>query len=453
MNPPASEGVRLRTCIGAVGSLAGARFLADSRRRLAMSDLEVATALPAGAAMALRGRSVLVATASQMATVLSLIALDGVARRLVLCPPDLDPAHLPDIARLAAIEAIVLDANSSAALRDLDRPLVMCCPATLIREDTEPEQDAATEWVLFTSGTTSRPKMVVHDLASLSAALSTVAAIEQGDVWSTFYDIRRYGGLQMLPARACWAASSLVLSQADEPVRRLSSNGSARGGGDAYQLGTPSHWRQALMSAVARRTLAAALRAALRRDRRPGRSSIGCVRRFRILRIAHAYASTEAGVGVQRRGWPRRLSRGFRRRAAGRGRDRACATSSLHIRSVRHRRVRYLGAEACRRSPRRRTASSIPATCVEGPRGAADRLRSVGGSGLINVGGAKVQPEEVEDVLNRHPLRRRWRGFAARPQPDHSAPSWSADLVLHGPIPAGSEDKAALSAEIIAAVP
>src|SRR5438105_9625245 len=42
----------------------------------------------------LRGRSVLVATADQLTAGLALIELDGVARRLVLGPPDLPAEHV-----------------------------------------------------------------------------------------------------------------------------------------------------------------------------------------------------------------------------------------------------------------------------------------------------------------------------------------------------------------------
>src|SRR3979490_3070845 len=66
----------------------------------------------------LRGRSVLIATREQLPTALALVELDGVARRMVLCTPDLTPEQLADVAETAQAEAIVLDpaavANASA---------------------------------------------------------------------------------------------------------------------------------------------------------------------------------------------------------------------------------------------------------------------------------------------------------------------------------------------------
>ncbi len=64
-------------------------------------------------------------------------------------------------------------------------------------------------------------------------------------VWGTFYDIRRYGGLQIF-LRAVLGGSSLVLSSAGEPVAdhldRLAAHGVT------HLSGTPTHWRRALMS-------------------------------------------------------------------------------------------------------------------------------------------------------------------------------------------------------------
>jgi acyl-coenzyme A synthetase/AMP-(fatty) acid ligase len=75
-----------------------------------------------------------------------------------------------------------------------------------------------TEWALATSGTTGAPKLVAHTLEGLAGGINTAATPEAGTVWSTFYDIRRYGGLQVF-LRAMLGPSSLVLSEASEPVR------------------------------------------------------------------------------------------------------------------------------------------------------------------------------------------------------------------------------------------
>ena len=73
------------------------------------------------------------------------------------------------------------------------------------------------------------------------------------DVWGTFYDIRRYGGLQIYLRAVCGGAS-LVLSNAGEPVAdhlaRLAADGVT------HLSGTPSQWRRALMTVPAVEALA-----------------------------------------------------------------------------------------------------------------------------------------------------------------------------------------------------
>src|SRR2546430_6911448 len=72
----------------------------------------------------------------------------------------------------------------------------MC--TTAIRPTADfPLDRCPTEWVLLTSGTTGLPKMVSHSLGSLTAAINTSIG-EKPAVWGTFYDVRRYGGLQVL---------------------------------------------------------------------------------------------------------------------------------------------------------------------------------------------------------------------------------------------------------------
>lgn len=56
----------------------------------------------------LRGRTVVLAMREQLASAVALVELDGVARRLVLCTPDLAPEQLAGVC--AAAEAdLVLD--------------------------------------------------------------------------------------------------------------------------------------------------------------------------------------------------------------------------------------------------------------------------------------------------------------------------------------------------------
>jgi hypothetical protein len=157
---------------------------------------ELAAGSTCGTALeSLRGRSVLIATREQLPTALALIELDGVVRRMVLCTPDLTPEQLAHVAAAAQADAIVLEAPSAASAYASLAPYVVTprpVPGPTLRRAS-----LATEWILLTSGTTGTPKLVVHTLQSLGGALPTQSTSATKSIWSTCYDIRRYGGLQI----------------------------------------------------------------------------------------------------------------------------------------------------------------------------------------------------------------------------------------------------------------
>ena len=222
------------------------RFLWGATGSVCLGHLRHGTSLTAGMAEMV-GRSVLIAVRDQFAAALALIELDGIARRLILCTPDFPSEHVSAVAAAAGADAIVSDHDrgddgSGISLRIL-------CTGTVTPANDLPVACCNTEWVLFTSGTTGTPKMLVHSVASLTAPIST--AMEQGAdiVWGTFYDIRRYGGLQIF-FRGCprpWIVRARRRCRADgHASERLGAHGAT------HVSGTPSHWRRVLMSPHAR---------------------------------------------------------------------------------------------------------------------------------------------------------------------------------------------------------
>ena len=147
----------------------------------------------------------------------------------------------------------------------------------------------ATEWVLLTSGTTGRPKLVVHTLASLTGAIKPGRS--SGLVWSTFYDIRRYGGLQIF-LRAALTGTSLVLSSAQESTADFLERAASHG--VTHISGTPSHWRRALMSSAAHLITPEYVRLSGEIADQTILNQLQAV--YPQARIAHAFATTEAGV-------------------------------------------------------------------------------------------------------------------------------------------------------------
>lgn len=418
MNTPPNRTASIRDRLGDVPE-SPARFLCGGTGNVCLGHLREGTTL-GGRLAELAGRSVLVATRDQFAAALALIELDGIARRLIVCTPDLPSKHLPGVAVKAGVEAIVSDDG-----RDddgLDVPLRVRCDAAVAPAKEPPASRYKTEWVLLTSGTTGAPKMVVHSLESLTSALGS-GLTQNGDVvWGTFYDIRRFGGLQIL-FRAVLGGGSLVLSGTGESIAdylvRLSANGTT------HISGTPSHWRRALMSPNARAITPHYIRLS---GEIADQGILNALESFYSASVAHAFASTEAGVGFEvndgLEGFPAAIV------GAPGELQLKVDDGSLRIRSPRTAAC-YLGEEDCRLLD---DDGFVDTGDMVERRG--DRYYFLGRrNGIINVGGLKVYPEEVEAAINRHPSVR-----MSRVRPRKSSITGSlvvADVVLKTETEAG----------------
>jgi acyl-coenzyme A synthetase/AMP-(fatty) acid ligase len=329
----------------------------------------------------LSGRKLLLRTSDQLFAALGLVELDGVAARIVIAPPDIKPEHLPAIVERAGLDVVVSD-DPMLAMQGVDFEQLH------LPHSGEPiAASYQTEWVLFTSGTTGIPKMVAHSLEALTGAIQPASANDI--VWGTFYDIRRYGGLQIL-LRALLGHASLILSDADESVgdflERLSRHGVT------HLTGTPSHWRRALMSPANSAIHPRYVRLSGEIADQAILDSLKA--RFPGVPVGHAYASTEAGVGFEVTDG----LEGFPASYVGRPGpvELKVVDGLLHVRSPRTA-SRYVG--------------SSDALIDDGWINSGDMVELRGEryyfagrvGGIINVGGLKINPEEVEAVINRHP--------------------------------------------------
>jgi acyl-coenzyme A synthetase/AMP-(fatty) acid ligase len=264
-------------------------------------------------------------------------------------------AQLTEVAATAQADAIVVDATmAQRELPDIEAFSVGDLP---IAQSIERRATHASEWILLTSGTTGQPKLVVHSVESLAGALPRQPVSQKRMVWSTFYDIR---------TRAAAA-------------------------GVTHISGTPSHWRRALMSGdtglinpeyvrlsgeVADQTILDSLRSA-----------------YPDARIGHAFASTEAGVAFDVNDGLAGFPADFVDRPGG-SIELKVQDGTLWIRSARTATL-YLGATPVLPGADRYVDTGDMVELDAGRYHFRGRK-----GGIINVGGLKVYPEEVESVLN-----------------------------------------------------
>src|SRR6476661_1839946 len=363
------------------------RTISDARRAVSLTDFLERTCL-SDRLGELTGRSVLMLVSDQLISGLVMTEIDGVARRMMLCPPDLNADHLQSLIQDADIDAVVTDQPERWAASDIELIVSTGLPK---QAATAAKTERATEWLMLTSGTSGVPKIVGHTLEGLTGAIVAEGpARGPAPVWATFYDIRRYGGLQIF-LRAILSGGSMVLSDPHEALADHVTRLNARG--VSHISGTPSHWRKLLMSGsaaqfapgyvrlsgeIADQAVLDALKAAF-----PG-SSVG-----------HAYASTEAGVGFAvndgLEGFPADYL-GNRN-----GVEMKVVDGSLRIRSTRTAHA-YVGRNAAALTDDDGFVDSGDIVELRG-----DRYYFVGRrGGIINIGGLKVHPEEIEAVINRH---------------------------------------------------
>src|ERR1700742_4175117 len=398
------------------------RVICDARHSVSLTDILSSTCLDACRSK-LAGHSVLISMSGQLLSGLAMIELDGLARRMLLCPPDLNPDYLTALIEDAEIDAVVTDQPERWTGKGI--PLVVGggVPVTPARPA---QTERATEWLMLTSGTSGVPKIVGHTLEGLSGAIVAEGpARGTPPAWAPFYDISRYGGLQIF-LRAIIGGGSMVLSDSHQALAGHVARLRARG--VTHMSGTPSHWRKLLMSGSAASFAPRYVR--LSGEIADQAVLDGLAQAFPNASVGHAYASTEAGVGFAvndgREGFPASLIGANRD-----GVEMKVVDGSLRIRSKRAAHA-YVGQRAADLTDADGFVDTGDMVELRD-----DRYYFVGRrGGIINIGGLKVHPEEIEAVINRHVAVRMSRAKS------RLSPITGAIVVADVILTAGSADRA-----------
>lgn len=349
----------------------GRRLLTTTQGALSIDEL-IAQASPS----ALAGRSVAICS-DDIATALKwLVALDGLASNILLLSANFNADLAWSLAKEAGSELlltrrddIIEHGDEIGASSTLDE----------VPADGSTGADARfqTTWTLTTSGTTGRPKLVAHTLESLTRTTKIDHSRAAGQIWAMLYDYTRFAGLQVV-FQAVLSGAELAAPPVDEPLQSRVAFFLERQ--CTHVSCTPTLWRKLLM--VPEFSALPLRQATLGGEIADNRVLAAISKQFPESRIAHIYASTEAGVGFsvsdQRAGFPVSFLNTWQ---AGVG-----------------LRLSNDGILEIQTDPASRWINTLDRVQVLG-----DRVLFLGrDNGAINVGGDKVYPEEVEVALLEH---------------------------------------------------
>jgi len=201
-----------------------------------------------------------------------LILLDGIASSILILPFDIQKATL---------ELFLEQAQCGFVL----------CESTINEQVSKGRQlrEVKTNWLISTSGTTSKPKLVSHNLMSLT---NTIKVGSPNFVWASLYDLNRFSGIQVFLQALC-SGNKLVIKNGTTSLTQTIM---------LFQRekvtcvsGTPTYFRKLLMvkgfSSLPLKSISLGGEIAEQKLLSSLKST------FVGAKIRHIYASSEAGVG------------------------------------------------------------------------------------------------------------------------------------------------------------
>lgn len=320
----------------------------------------------------LAGASVALQFSNTIELLTHLVAMDGFVRQLLLLPPCLSGSPRTEVITAAGVSCL-LNENELSVL------------APGPQEVTTGDES---RWLFTTSGTTGPPKVFSHTLRSLTATTKPERHHGREFRWGLAYQAHRFAGIQVV-LQALVSGDTLVIPSSPGLTPMVECFIKNRV--DTLSA-TPSQWRNLLSHGAIRQCPLQQITLGGEIADQAILSTLA--REFPDARIVHIYASTEAGVGFSVADG----KAGFPESWLGKGPPlemKISDTGSLLIKSP------ALSRSASLRS--RLTAHGYLDTQDE-VRVSDGRVHFLGrATGIINVGGNKVHPEEVENLVREIP--------------------------------------------------
>lgn len=331
--------------------------------------------------------SVVVFCTDMSKTLRTMSALDGAVDAFCAVPTTLGG---DDIAALLAqwpFDIVLTDRDAPAQDVFAAHDLTCMDVDDVLANDGTVQETKATKWLVPTSGTTSAPKLVVHNFESLArAALAGRNITASPQVWAMLYDVTRFAGYQVF-FQAALSGHTLVFAGLDTPMdERVSLFARS---GVTHVSATPTLWRKIMMCPASADL--SPIQVTLGGEAADQATLSSLAAKYPQARVTHIFASTEAGVGLSvsdgRAGFPTSyIEKSFH------GVEIRLTDGRLHVRAETQP-SGYAGNVPLAEGDGWIDTGDL--VHVDG-----DRFFIIGReSGIINVGGDKVVPELVRDAL------------------------------------------------------
>lgn len=357
-------------------------FLITESARFSRAELSSWVNLQRARFPQLEGASIALKVSSDEDLALALLCCDGWGGSLLMLPPDIRGTDQQDHFYTIA------EVSHELSIAGCEESKMGKVEFLHLNDGVTSEENRETAWLIATSGTTSTPKLVKHTLSSLSDSVKSDVGKGAQLVWGLLYDLYRFAGLQVF-LQALMGGASLVLTDANQSLSdRLSVL--ANTGCNALSA-TPTLWKKILMTSDSLNMRLITLGGEIANQ---GILS-ALTDKFSDASIRHIYASTELGVGFAvndgREGFPLEwLEEGPK------GIELQVSENAQLRVKKKETKQKYLGEKKALRESDGFVDTGDLVKIV------GDRVIFLGReNGAINVGGNKVQPEEVEALIEQ----------------------------------------------------
>jgi len=342
-------------------------------------------------------KNILLSLSNQYNIATAIIALEGFASSVLLLPSDVDINITNLLLEQYDADLILTDRDVLTGIKNDTIPILNYTISNSCKEHSHnniecPHQKIPTRWIVPTSGTTGTPKLISHTLQTLTRTAKTNYLSGSSYRWGLLYDITRFAGMQVF-LNSLLSGSTLILF---DSLTSFENRLEALIKYECNALSaTPTMWRKLLMLPLFTKLK---LRQITLGGEIADQSVLSALRTlFPAARIVHIYASTEAGVGFSVvdgfAGFPKGLL--------------STPPKGMKLRVDEH------GYLLLRPELRDQTyvCNATPLFDDDGFINTGDlvveedeRYYFCGrANGAINVGGNKVQPEEIEKVIYSFP--------------------------------------------------